>query len=100
RAGGPGTHLGGSGGRRRHPLGPRPGADGGDGGGPMSETVRTWQGPSAQERRRILRATRSVAIVGASANPARASYFVATYLLSSSRSEERRVGDGRVAGWT
>ncbi|GGM35564.1 CoA-binding protein [Promicromonospora citrea] len=50
----------------------------------MSETVRTWQGPSAQERRRILRATRSVAIVGASANPARASYFVATYLLSSS----------------
>lgn len=50
----------------------------------MSETTRTWQGPSAQERLRILRSTRSVAIVGASANPARASYFVATYLLSSS----------------
>jgi uncharacterized protein len=50
----------------------------------MSETTRTWQGPSAPERLRILRSTRSIAIVGASANPARASYFVATYLLSSS----------------
>lgn len=47
-------------------------------------TARTWQGPSAPERLSILRATRSIAIVGASANPARASYFVATYLLSSS----------------
>ncbi|WP_454860564.1 CoA-binding protein [Promicromonospora soli] len=47
----------------------------------MSET---WQGPSAQERLRILGSTTSIAIVGASANPARASYFVATYLLSSS----------------
>jgi len=44
----------------------------------------TWQGPSAPERLSILRATRSIAIVGASSNPARASYFVATYLLSSS----------------
>jgi len=42
-----------------------------------------WPGPSAQERLRILRSTASIAIVGASANPARASYFVATYLLSS-----------------
>lgn len=50
----------------------------------MSETTRTWQGPSAPDRLRILRSTRSIAIVGASANPARASYFVATYLLSSS----------------
>ena len=50
----------------------------------MSETTRTWQGPSAPERLRILRSTRSIAIVGASANQARASYFVATYLLSSS----------------
>lgn len=50
----------------------------------MSETTRTWQGPSAPERLRILRSTKSIAIVGASANPARASYFVATYLLSSS----------------
>ncbi|MCP2265100.1 CoA-binding protein [Promicromonospora thailandica] len=47
-------------------------------------TARTWQGPSAQDRLRILRTTRTVAIVGASTNPARASYFVATYLLSSS----------------
>ena len=47
-------------------------------------STRTWQGPSAPERLSILRATRSVAIVGASSNPARASYFVATYLLSSS----------------
>ncbi|GAA2244586.1 CoA-binding protein [Promicromonospora sukumoe] len=50
----------------------------------MSEATRTWQGPSAPERLRILRSTRSIAIVGASSNPARASYFVATYLLSSS----------------
>ncbi|WP_285100456.1 CoA-binding protein [Promicromonospora sp. MEB111] len=50
----------------------------------MSEATRTWQGPSAPERLRILRSTKSIAIVGASANPARASYFVATYLLSSS----------------
>ena len=50
----------------------------------MSETTRTWQGPSAPDRLRILRSTQSIAIVGASANPARASYFVATYLLSSS----------------
>jgi uncharacterized protein len=50
----------------------------------MSETTRTWQDPSAPERLRILRSTTSIAIVGASANPARASYFVATYLLSSS----------------
>jgi uncharacterized protein len=45
---------------------------------------RTWQGPSAPERLAILRRTRSIAIVGASTNPARASYFVSTYLLSSS----------------
>jgi len=47
------------------------------------ESVRTWQGPSAPERLAILRRARSIAIVGASANPARASYFVGTYLLSS-----------------
>ena len=50
----------------------------------MSAAGRTWQGPSAPDRLRILRETRSIAIVGASNNPARASYFVATYLLSSS----------------
>jgi predicted CoA-binding protein len=50
----------------------------------MTTTERTWEGPSAQQRLAILRRTRSVAIVGASNNPSRASYFVATYLLSSS----------------
>ena len=50
----------------------------------MTET-QEWQGPSARERRRILGATKSVAIVGASNNPARPSYFVATYLLSATR---------------
>ncbi|MCE0767217.1 CoA-binding protein [Pseudonocardia kujensis] len=43
----------------------------------------SWQNPSALERQRILRDTRTVAMVGASPNPARASNFVATYLLSS-----------------
>ncbi len=45
---------------------------------------RTWVGPSAPERLNILRNTKSIAIVGASDKPSRASYFVATYLLSSS----------------
>jgi uncharacterized protein len=43
-----------------------------------------WHAPSARERFEIIRSTRTVAIVGASPNPARPSYFVATYLLSSS----------------
>ncbi len=47
-------------------------------------TTRTWEGPGARERLGLLRRTRTVAMVGASANPSRASYFVATYLLSSS----------------
>nr|WP_296773788.1 CoA-binding protein [Rhodococcus sp. (in: high G+C Gram-positive bacteria)] len=47
-------------------------------------TTRTWQGPSAPERLRILRATKTVAIVGASKNPSRASYFVNKYLSSTS----------------
>jgi predicted CoA-binding protein len=42
-----------------------------------------WRNPPADRRRAILDATRSVAVVGASPNPARASNFVATYLLSS-----------------
>ncbi|QKV75363.1 CoA-binding protein [Amycolatopsis sp. Hca4] len=42
---------------------------------------------SAVERRAILTRTKSVTLVGASANPARPSYFVATYLLSSTRYE-------------
>ncbi|MCB1274289.1 MAG: CoA-binding protein [Leucobacter sp.] len=48
------------------------------------QPTRTWQGPSAVKRLGILRRAKSIAIVGASNNPARASYFVATYLLSSS----------------
>ncbi|GAB3621541.1 CoA-binding protein [Glutamicibacter endophyticus] len=46
---------------------------------------RSWQGPLAAERLKILRETKSIAIVGASNKPSRASYFVATYLLSSSK---------------
>lgn len=49
-----------------------------------STPERTWLGPSAPERLAILRKTKSIAIVGASEKPSRASYFVATYLLSSS----------------
>ena len=48
-----------------------------------ARAARTWTGPGASERQEILRRTRSIAMVGASANPARASFFVATYLLSS-----------------
>ena len=44
----------------------------------------TWSPPGAKERKEILDRSRTVAIVGASANPARPSFFVATYLLSSS----------------
>ena len=51
----------------------------------MSTTERTWEGPGAAERLGILRDTKTIAIVGASNKPSRASYFVATYLLSSSK---------------
>lgn len=44
----------------------------------------TWNPPGARRRKQILDRTRTVAMVGASSNPARPSYFVATYLLSSS----------------
>ncbi len=50
----------------------------------LLRSQRTWIGPSAQERLGILRRARSVAIVGASPNPSRSSYFVATYLQQSS----------------
>ena len=50
----------------------------------LLKTQRTWVGPSAKERLTILRAAKSIAIVGASPNPARSSYFVGTYLLQSS----------------
>jgi predicted CoA-binding protein len=45
---------------------------------------RTWVDPDPQTRQRILCETRTVAIVGASANPARASYDIWTYLKSAS----------------
>lgn len=48
----------------------------------------SWAPPSARERKAILDRTRSIAIVGASSKPSRASYFVATYLLSSSANYE------------
>ena len=50
----------------------------------LLRSQRTWIGPSAKERLGILRRAKSVAIVGASPNPARSSYFVATYLSQSS----------------
>ncbi|MDI6022211.1 CoA-binding protein [Leucobacter sp. UT-8R-CII-1-4] len=49
----------------------------------MSE-ARTWQAPTAEARFDILRSSKSVAIVGASANPERASYAVANYLKENS----------------
>ena len=50
----------------------------------LLRSQRTWVGPSAQERLGILRRARSIAIIGASPNPARSSYFVGTYLQQSS----------------
>jgi predicted CoA-binding protein len=44
----------------------------------------TWQPPSARDRLAILQRTKTVAMVGASSNRARPSFFVATYLVSSS----------------
>ena len=43
-----------------------------------------WAAPTPGERLRILRRTRTVAVLGASNKPSRASYFVATYLLARS----------------
>lgn len=50
-------------------------------------TARSWEGPSAQQRQRILRETKTVAIVGASKSASRASYFVNRYLSSTSHYE-------------
>lgn len=55
----------------------------------MSERhIDGWDAPGARRRKDILDRTRTVAMVGASSNPARPSYFVATYLLSSSADYE------------
>ncbi len=50
----------------------------------LLHSQRTWLGPTAKDRLALLRAAKSVAIVGASPNPARSSYFVGTYLQQSS----------------
>ncbi|GAB3390859.1 hypothetical protein GCM10027568_15510 [Humibacter soli] len=50
----------------------------------LLRSQRTWNGPDAKQRLKLLRAAKSVAIVGASPNPARSSYFVGTYLQQSS----------------
>ncbi|TPW72985.1 CoA-binding protein [Schumannella sp. 10F1B-5-1] len=50
----------------------------------LLRSQRTWVGPTAKQRLGILRRAKSVAIVGASPNAARSSYFVATYLQQSS----------------
>jgi predicted CoA-binding protein len=53
----------------------------------LLKSKRTWVGPSAKDRLAILQKAKTVAIVGASPNPARSSYFVATYLSQSSDDE-------------
>ena len=50
----------------------------------LLKSQRTWIGPDAKERLKILRNAKTVAIVGASPNAARSSYFVSTYLQQSS----------------
>ena len=50
----------------------------------LLQSQRTWVGPDAKKRLEILRRAKTVAIVGASPNPARSSYFVSTYLQQSS----------------
>jgi uncharacterized protein len=49
-----------------------------------TQTGARWSPPSARERWEIIRSTGTVAMVGASPNRSRPSFFVATYLLSSS----------------
>ena len=50
----------------------------------LLKSQRTWFGPDAKARQRILNNAKSVAIIGMSPNAARSSYFVGTYVLQSS----------------
>jgi predicted CoA-binding protein len=50
----------------------------------ITEPTGCWTAPSAQQRLALLRDARTIAIVGASPNPNRSSYFVATYLRANS----------------
>ncbi|HEV7950124.1 MAG TPA: CoA-binding protein [Glaciihabitans sp.] len=50
----------------------------------LLKSQRTWVGPGAKDRQAILRGAKSIAIVGASPNSTRSSYFVGTYLQQSS----------------
>jgi len=54
--------------------------------------------PSAQQRHRILTQAQTVAVVGASNNSSRASYFVMTYLMSSSADYDIYPVNPRLAG--
>jgi predicted CoA-binding protein len=48
----------------------------------VSSTLEGWSPPGAADRKRILDQARTIAVVGASSNRARASNFVLTYLIS------------------
>ena len=57
-----------------------------------------WTPPTALGRQRIMDRSETVAVVGASSSLARASYFVLTYLLSSSTDFEVYPVNPRLAG--
>jgi len=54
----------------------------------------TWHEPNDMERAQILNKSKTVAIVGASDNTSRASFFVITYLLASSNFDLYFVNPG------